>query len=409
MSETKSKQNRKKRKIEERDLKGFKYFKVLSKLLESLHDAGCQRDRAHNRILHMDQYITLLLMYMFNPICDSLRALQEASKLQKVQRVLKVPQSSLGSLSEAAHVFDSELVIGIIGQLARQLGPVNHDARLNDFDQILTLVDGSWLRAVPKMTWALFQDERHKSVKLHMHLELLKGVPVAATITDANTAEARVLSQSLQAGRLYVLDRGYFDYALYKAVIDAGSSFVCRARDNVVLREIIEERELSSDALSTGIVRDVVAMIGNPIGKNNVPQPLRIVEIECTPHRKPSGKTGRGGPVQGDTILIVTDRLDLPPEVIGLIYQHRWQVEIFFRFFKHTLGCRHLLSHCENGIEMQVYAAIIACLIIALWTGRKPTLSTYRMLCWHFTGWADDGELMDHINKLKDQGAAAVD
>ena len=408
MSGRKTKQNRKKRKIEERDLKGFKYFKLLSRLLKSLHNAGCQRDRAHNRILHMDQYMTLILMYMFNPVCDSLRALQEASKLQKVQRVLKVPRSSLGSLSEAARVFDSELMIDIIGQLAQQLGPINHDARLNDFDQILTLVDGSWLRAVPKMTWALFQDERHKSVKLHMHLELLKGVPVAATITDANTAEARVLSQSLQAGRLYVLDRGYFDYALYKAVIDAGSSFVCRARDNVVLREIIEERELSADALSAGVVRDVVAMIGNPIGKNNVPQPLRIVEIECTPHRKPSGKTGRGGPVQGDTILIVTDRLDLPPEVIGLIYQHRWQVEIFFRFFKHTLGCRHLLSHCENGIEMQVYAAIIACLIIALWTGRKPTLSTYRMLCWHFTGWADDDELMDHINKLKDQDAAAA-
>ena len=271
------------------------------------------------------------MLFRSNPVCDSLRALQEASKLKKVQRVLKVPRSSLGSLSEAARVFDSKLMIDIIGQLAQQLRPVNHDARLNDVDQILTLVDGSWLRAVPKMTWALFQDERHKSVKVHMHLELLKGVPVAAKVTDANTAEARVLSQSMQPGRLYVLDRGYFDYALYKTVIDAGSSFVCRARDNVVLREIIEERELSDDALSAGVVRDVVAMIGNPIGKNNVPQPLRVVEIECTPHRKPSGKTGRGGPVQGDTILVVTDRLDLPPEVIGLIFQHRWQVEIFFR------------------------------------------------------------------------------
>jgi len=45
--------------------------------------------------------------------------------------------------------------------------------------------------------------------------------------------------------------------------------------------------------------------------------------------------------------------------VIGLIYLHRWQVEIFFRFFKHVLGCRHLLSHCENGIELETYAAII--------------------------------------------------
>ena len=106
--------------IEERDLGGFKYFKLLSGLLESLHESGCQRDRAHNRILHMGQYMTLLLMYMFNPVCDSPRALQEVGKLRKLQRVLKVPRSSLGSLSEAARVFDSELMIGIIG---RRCGP----------------------------------------------------------------------------------------------------------------------------------------------------------------------------------------------------------------------------------------------------------------------------------------------
>lgn len=397
--------SKKRDKPKAKDLRGFKYFKVLSGLLESLHTAGCRRDRAHNRILHMDQYMTLLLMYMFNPVCSSLRALQEASELKKVQRVLKVSRSSLGSLSEAARVFDSELLVGVIGQLVRKLRPVRYDARLSDFDQVLTLVDGSWLRAVPKMTWALFQDEHHKSLKDHVHLELLKAVPVAATITDANTAEVKVLSESLQAGRLYVLDRGYFDYALYKAVIDIGSSFICRARDNVVLREVIEERELSNEALSAGVVRDVVAFIGHSKGKNNLAWPLRIVEIACTPHRKPSGKTGRGGPVKGQTILIITDRLDLPPDVIGLVYQHRWQVEIFFRFFKHVLGCRHLLSHCDNGIELETYAAIIACLLIALWTGRKPTLSTYRMLCWYFTGWADDEELLAHINKLRQQGA----
>jgi len=121
---------KKREQIKSKDLKGFKYFKVLSGLLESLRDAGCQRDRAHKRILHMDQYMTLLLMYMFNPICSSLRALQAASKLKKVQRVLKVPRTSMGSLSEAARVFDSDLLIEVIGQLARQLQPVPHDARL---------------------------------------------------------------------------------------------------------------------------------------------------------------------------------------------------------------------------------------------------------------------------------------
>jgi hypothetical protein len=394
---------KKRDKLNEDSLQGFKYFKILAGLLESLHQAGCARDRAHNRILHMDQYLTLLLMYMFNPICSSLRALQEASDLAKVQRVLKVPRAALGSLSEAARVFDSDLLVGLIGQLVEQLKPIRHDAQLSDFDQIITLVDGSWLKALPKMTWALFRhDDTHRAVKAHVHVELLKGVPVAATITDANSSEQTVLAAQLQAGRLYVLDRGYAKYDLLQSIIHARSSFVCRLHDNAVL-EVVEERELDSDARAAGIVRDAVVRLGCKNTRDKLRQPVRIVEVRCTPHRKPSGKTARGGPEQGDTILLVTDRLDLPADVVALLYKRRWQIEIFFRFFKHVLGCRHLLSTSQNGIELETYVAIIACLLIALWTGRKATLSTYRMLCWTFSGWASEEELQRHIDKLQRQ------
>ena len=82
---------------------------------------------------------------------------------------------------------------------------------------------------------------------------------------------------------------------------------------------------------------------------------------------------------------------------------HRWAIEIFSRFFKHVLGCRHLLSYCQNGIELQTYSAIIACLLISLWTGRKPTLRTYEMPCWYFTGMADEEELLAHIERLGKQ------
>lgn len=388
-------------KVKERDLQGFKYFKVLADMLESLHSTACDRDRAHNRILHMDQYIALLLMYMFNPICSSLRALQEASDLKKVQRVLNVPRAALGSLSEAARVFDSDLLVGIIGELAQQLRPIRHDAKLSDLDQIITLVDGSWLKAISKMTWALFRkDDTHRAVKAHVQVELLKGVPVAATITDANSSEHAVLAGQLEAGRLYVLDRGYAKYDLLQNILDAQSSLVCRLPDNAVF-EVVQECELDRDALNAGIVRDAVVRLGCKTTRDKLQRPLRIVQVECTPHRKPSGKTARGGPEQGDTILIVTDRLDLPADVVALLYQRRWQIEIFFRFFKHVLGCRHLLSTDKNGIELETYAAIIACLLIALWTGRKPTLSTYRMLCWRLSGWADEEELLRHIGKLQ--------
>lgn len=65
------------------------------------------------------------------------------------------------------------------------------------------------------------------------------------------------------------------------------------------------------------------------------------------------------------------------------------------------MGCRHLLSHNQNGIEIQTYCAIIACQLIALWTGRQPTKRTHEMLCYVMQGWATIEELDAHLAKLK--------
>jgi hypothetical protein len=102
---------------------------------------------------------------------------------------------------------------------------------------------------------------------------------------------------------------------------------------------------------------------------------------------------------------LATNLLDVPAEVLALVYRHRWSIEIFFRFFKHVLGCRHLVSHSPRGIEIQTYCAIIACLLISLWTGRKPTLRTYEMICFYFCGLASQEELLGHIAKLKPHDA----
>lgn len=396
------------KKIKDDDLQGFKYFKVIQRLLRQLHEHGCECDRAGNRKLHMDQLVALLLLYMFNPICSSLRAIQQASELKKVQRLLNTPRASLGSLSEAAHVFDSALLVEVIEELAAQVPHVPHDKRLDDVGQIITLVDGTWMKTLPRLVNALWVKPTDRKIKAHVQFEVLKGVPVSATITRGQnlaTDERTVLAEQLQAGRLYVKDRGYAKYSLLQRIINARSSFVCRIRDDAVF-EVIESRDLSAEATEVGVVEDKVVRLGG--SKSGLKVPVRIIRIKCTPHPK-SCKGGRGGPKQGETLLIATDRLDLPAEVISLIYQHRWQIEIFFRFFKHILGCRHLLSYADNGIELQVYTAIIACLLIALWTGRKPTLRTYEMFCWRLMGMADDDELSAHIAKLRDQSTGESD
>lgn len=386
--------------IKEKDLHGFKHFKLLMPLLEKLHDDGCRRDKAGNRILHYDQYAALILLYFFNPIVTSLRGIQQASGLGKVQRMLGCSRAALGSLSEAARVFDADLLRGLIGELLDKLSPIQSTTEFKEIKGVLTLVDGSLLPALPKLVEAMWLDENNRAFKIHTQFELLKSVPVRMDLTEGHADEREVLKADLQADRVYVMDRGYAKFALFMDILRAGSSFVCRVRDNTVF-EVIEERELSREALEANLVRDaVVRFTGDQAVKAGATRPMRLVEVECQPHRKCSGHTGRGGPEQGDTILIATDILDAPAETIALIFKHRWAIEIFFRFFKHVLGCRHLLSHCSNGIEIQVYLGIIACLLLALWTGRKPTLRTYEMICFYFMGLATEEELQAHFEKM---------
>ena len=393
--------SKKRHKIKEHELQGFKYFKAIAGMLDGIHNAGCFRDKAGNRILHMDQYMSLLLLYMFNPICSSLRAVQQASELQKVQRKLGCQRASLGSLSEATTVFDSSLMEEIVQNIGSQLKPISGNAKLNEIDAILTAVDGTLLNALPKMTWALWKKDM-MAIKAHTHFDIQKHVPVKITITEGNGDERQVLADNLESGRIYVKDRGYASLSLFQQVLDNESSFVCRIRDNCVY-ETLEEYGLTDDAKAAGIIFDKKVRLGsNDKTKEQLSVPVRLIAIKCTPHKK-RYKISRGGPEQGEMLFIATDIFDMEADVIGLIFKHRWSVETFFNFFKHVLGCRHLLSYNQNGIELQTYAAIIACMLISLWTGRKPTLRTYEMLCWYFTGMADEEELLAHISRLQKQ------
>ncbi len=91
---------KKRKKIKEKDITGLKYFDQLQPLLERLHDVGCERDRAGNRQLHYDEYCMLVLLFLFNPIVTSLRAIQQASEL-KDERLASPGRNRIGPLGSS--------------------------------------------------------------------------------------------------------------------------------------------------------------------------------------------------------------------------------------------------------------------------------------------------------------------
>ena len=90
---------------------------------------------------------------------------------------------------------------------------------------------------------------------------------------------------------------------------------------------------------------------------------------------------------------LLTTREDLSAELIGLIYRQRWQIELFFKWIKTILNCRHWLAESPAGATIQIYCVLIAVLLLRLWTGRQPNKRAVESLRLYWLGWAAKDEL----------------
>jgi hypothetical protein len=216
--------------------------------------------------------------------------------------------------------------------------------------------------------------------------------------------EIQVLLQSLEADRCYVGDAGYASRELFNAIVTIGSCYVIRMREDSVF-DLPEDRELSQEALDAGVVRD--ALVHLPDRTEPVNHAVRTIWVQVEPHPRRTRKVQPGSNKSTrltDVLLIATNLVDLPPELIGLIYRYRYSVELFFRLFKQLLGLRHLLSQKQEGVEIQVYCSVIACMLINLQTGKKPDKAMVQMLGFYLLGLATEEEVVNHLKKPDNTG-----
>jgi hypothetical protein len=394
-------------------LQGVNFLRRLEPLLARVRGASCERDRAGNRELFFDHLCSLILLTFFNPSVETLRDLNRASRIPQVRKKLGCKSTSVGSLSEAMHVFDPALLVEIIQELLGQIpDSATADPRLKQMAHVPTAVDGSLLRQLPQITQACFASRKDRGWKLHTHLEVLRGVPTFACVTDGSgkgeASEKAVLRSALQPDRCYITDRGYEEFSLFNAIVAAKSSYVCRVRNDHHF-QADETRPLNSEAVAAGVLEDAVGRMGSPKSKRieHPDHPQRRVVVRVTEHPK---RGGRRRTAASQDIVLITCLLDVPAEIIVLLYRFRWLIELFFRWLKCVLSCRHLLSDCENGIQIQMYCALIACLLIQLAGGTvKPNQWTYKLLCLYVQGWATEEDVLEHLREREVAAAKKSD
>ena len=344
----------------------------------------CATEADPRRKLFADDYFCLLLFGLFNPVLKSMRGLCHASRrFEQMREVSSVPVSP-ATFSEAQHIFDPELLAGVLRELAKEArGRAEFgDPRVRAAVQSLTAVDGTVLRAVNRMAWADV-GRNGSAVKLHLHFSVFDQVPEAWTITPANVCERKNLKGKVQKGAFYVADRLYSDdYAFLGRMVKQKIDFVIRLPGNAVRTPASPLKELTPADLAAGVVSDRLEEIG---AKYEGP-PHRVVEIRTA---------------DGKDFVLVTSRHDLPAELIGLIYRYRWQIELFFKWLKTILGCAHWLAESPRGAASQVYCVLIASLLLMLGTGKRPTKRQMEAIALYFSGFATEDELIRELNLQK--------
>lgn len=391
--------------IREEDIQGYRFFRKIRTLLEHLRPCA----QHPNRLLHYDEYAALLLLYFFNPAITSLRGIQMVSDMASVRKRLGVRRMSLGSLSESVRLFDPELLRRVFEELAARAPQRLDDPRVGDVREVLTVADGTILKALPRMTWALWLRDTDRAAKAHVEFEVLKETAVRVELTAGKAPENKRLRANLEPGRLYVLDRGFRDFELLQAIVDADSSFVVRLHENAVY-EVLQENELTAQARKAGVEWDRVVRLGcNEQKRSKLAVPVRLVKVHV-PAQEPRGlgyhrkrvsskKTFRREPHGALDLLVATSRVDLEADVIALIYHYRWKVELFFRMLKCLMGCRHLVSESMQGVTIQVYCALIAALLLAEHTDRRPNKRAYEIMAMYLAGWCEAEEVPRLLEK----------
>jgi IS4 transposase len=194
--------------------------------------------------------------------------------------------------------------------------------------------------------WAKYKRTKG-AVKLHLVLDHDGYLPCFGVVTDGTVQDVKVAQQlRFTPGTIVVDDRGYNDYRLFGSWCAQGVFFVTRMKSHA-LYEVVQQRLIMPKG---NIVADQLVRLSGRDAEDKCPQVLRRVEAvrEDT----------------GETLVFVTNLLDLSPATIAAIYKDRWQIELFFKVLKQNLKIKTFVGTSANAVRTQIWTALICILLL---------------------------------------------
>lgn len=362
-------------------LTGVPELKFVEDMLGHLRDAYDHP----NRKLYFDDLFVALLIAFYNPVVRSLRGIEDASQMPRINHHLDIAAIKRSTASDALATFDPQLLKPLVDDLRKRVSP----RQMDEVDQTLrgmlnrlVAFDGSYFRTACDVGWAL--RERHGTrlrgrVRLNLHLSVADATPVGVSVAGQDDAgEPTALLDLVEAGQIVVADRGCFSHETVHQLLGRKADFVLRLQKGVRC-DVIDERPLTQTDRDAGVISDQTVLLTG-VKNHHAPTPLRLVTIQ--PQGDSTRETCEGAPEAPSPLRLLTSIQDdsVAAWMIGHLYRRRWDIELFFRWLKTCAKWDHLLSQSQNGMTMQFYVALIATLLMAVSTGRKPDRYSFNLM-----------------------------
>ena len=209
----------------------------------------------------------------------------------------------------------------------------------------LIAIDGSLIDAVLSMAWADYR-KGAKKAKVHLGFDINHSIPAKIFFTNGKGDERPFVSRILAPGQTGVMDRYYQCHKNFDLWQEENKYFVCRIKARTK-KTILQAHESKSGSI---VFYDALVYLGTP-HLNQTEKPVRLI----------------GYRIDNAEFWVATNRLDLAAEDIALIYKLRWEIEIFFGWWKQHLKVYHLIARSEYGFMVQILAGLITYLLLAIY------------------------------------------
>ena len=196
--------------------------------------------------------------------------------------------------------------------------------------------------------WAKFR--KHKgAVKLHTLLDFRGSIPTVVIITHGKIHDVNILDQlKIEAGAIYIMDRGYLDFGRLYTIYQSLAFFVTRAKSNFDFQRLYSQ---PVDKL-TGVQSDQIITLRGFYAKTDYPEKLRRVRYF--------------DPQNNKRLVFLTNNFTLPALTIAELFRCRWQIELFFKWIKMHLRIKAFYGTSENAVKTQIWIAISVYVLVAI-------------------------------------------